>query len=149
MEFKKSYLLYFTLAFFVSLIWLLISKDYYSYNYNFWVIEGIDLFPLVTWWLGLFSIYIAFLYLVEKLKLNSLIIKILFFLLFYWLILILAEIFGYHVLNVHNLPAANYSGLPICHCLHAPTWMKISYFLLGPIYFAIINIYLIIKKKHA
>lgn len=141
MKLIKNNVIYLSLAFLISFVWVLFSKDYYSYNHNFWVIWQIDLFPLIMWGIGLFIIYKVYLFLCGKFKLSSKWEKIIFFLLFYWFVLVMAETIGYHFFNVHNMPTANYSGLPICQCMHAPAWMKVSYFLLGPIYYFICEVY--------
>ena len=129
---KKFYDLMISSA--LSLVWLFISKSQYGYNQNFTSLANINLFPLFAWATGLFLVYHLY-----PLKKNSknFIEKFLLFIIFYGIILIIAETIGYYVFNIHNIATAMYNGLPICNCLHAPLWMQISYFALGPIFYII------------
>ena len=43
---------------------------------------------------------------------------------------------GYYLFNIHNIATSQFPGLPICNCIHAPTWMKIVYFSMGPVYYS-------------
>ncbi len=132
---RRKALSYLILASSVSLIWMLIANNQYSYNRRMFKVFGLNAFPLFAWALGLFSIYLVYAHWEHILKLNSFLHKMLLFLALYWPSLIMVETLGYHVFNIQNLAAAQYPGLPICNCLHAPPWMKLSYFALGPIYF--------------
>ena len=58
----------------------------------------------------------------------------------FWFGLLGIETISYHILEIRNLATANYKGLPICNCVHAPLWMQISYFIIGPLYFLVLNI---------
>lgn len=127
---------YFLLSLILSLLWMIIARDHYTYNHKFTSFMGISLFPLLGWTIGLFIVYAMFRYLYHSEK-KGYLVQLLLFSIFYWSLLIAAETIGYHFLNIKNLAAASYAGLPICDCLHAAIWMKIAYFLMGPIFFVI------------
>ena len=134
---RKSSLNHLYTASIVALIWMVIAKSQYGYNQEMLIVLGFNLFPLFSWAIGLFGVYIIYSHWEHIIKKTSLLKKILLFIAFYWPILIFAETIAYHVFNIHNLSTAIYAGLPICNCLHAPIWMQISYFALGPIYLII------------
>ena len=134
---KKNLFYHFLVAFLVASIWLLFANKECEYNHDFLAINGFNWFTWLAWGLGLFFVYILYLLVVNKIKPKNFIQKFLIFLIIYWPFLILAETVGYYTFNIHNIAAANYPGLPICHCMHAPLWMQIGYFSLGPIYFLI------------
>ncbi|MCK5107944.1 MAG: hypothetical protein KAQ83_04420 [Nanoarchaeota archaeon] len=134
---KLNYFLGLWLAFLVSLIWNILARSQYNYNQNFFSFFGINLFPLVTWTIGLFALMIIYQIWIKKLKLKKFILNLLIVILIYSILLIFLETLFYHVFNVHNLQTAIYPGLPVCNCLHAPGWMQLSYFLIGPIYFVL------------
>lgn len=121
----------------IALIWVFIAKNQYGYNKEMLIIFGLNSFPLFAWASGLFGVYLIYSYWEHKFKFVSPIKKIMLFVAFYWPILISVETIAYHIFNIKNLSTAVYTGLPICDCIHAPGWMQISYFSLGPIYFGI------------
>jgi hypothetical protein len=139
------YLLYLSLM--ISLIWNIIAINQYEYKINMLSIFGLNSFSLFAWAGGLFIIYFIYDYFRKKLKISNFIKKTILFLLIYWILLISAETIAYHVFNFKNIPTAIYQGLPICKCIHAPNWMKISYLSLGPIYFLLLNLFKLDKKK--
>lgn len=134
--FRKVLLKYLLVSSIVSLVWILIANNQYGYNKDVLFIFGLNTFPLFAWALGLFAVYLIYLYVLKKFEFVG-IKKGLLFVAFYWPLLILGETIGYHVFNFKNLSAAVYAGLPICNCLHAPLWMQVAYFGLGPLYFVI------------
>jgi len=137
---KKDKELYFlVVATIISFVWLLISRGQYSYNQNFLSIFGYSLYLFFSWSIGLFFVYLLFL-LFEKIFKTKL-QKFIFFLIIYWILLILAETIFYHYFNVHNIATSIYPGLPICNCMHAPSWTKIVYFSLGPIYYLALSLF--------
>ncbi len=119
----------------VALIWMIFAHDYYGYNFSTFNFFGLNSFGLFAWAAGLFVSYLLYSHWEYKIQSNSLWKKLLLFIFLYWITMLFAETFAYHVLDIKNLTNAVYSGLPICNCLHAPNWMKIAYFLIGPIYF--------------
>lgn len=136
----------FVLAYLVSLIWVLLAHSQYNYSFmtvSFW---GMDfaLYPLICWGAGLFLTYHIYEYFFSKKNLRHDFFR---FVVFYSVLLILAETIAYWVFGVHNLAASSYSGLPICNCLHGVWWLKVAYFLLGPLYFLILKKALPIKQS--
>jgi len=120
----------------ISIVWVFLIKDFYGYNTSFQTLAGLNIFPLFAWAVGLFGAYSLFqVYMVKHDW--KLIYKFLLFTAFYWIVLIAAETIMYHVFNFQNIATGIYSGLPICNCLHAPLFMQIGYFAIGPIYFLI------------
>jgi hypothetical protein len=142
---KLDYFLGLCLAFCVSLIWNLLAGSQYYYNLNFTKFLGTNIYTLVAWTIGLFALLIIYNLFIKKIKLKGFLSNFLVVFLVYSIILILLETIFYHNFNVHNLRAAIYPGLPICNCLHAPRWMQISYFLIGPIYF---TFYYLLYLRH-
>ena len=128
---------HFLLAITLSFVWMIIAKNHYYYNHNFISFIGINLFPLVGWAVGLFIVHRLFIKLGTYFKKINYFANILLFSIIYWSLLIAAETIGYHFFNIKNLATASYPGLPMCDCLHAPVWMKIGYFAMGPIFFFI------------
>ena len=142
---------YFVLACLVASVWLFFSKDLYSYNQHFPTWGGINLFPLIVWLTSLFLFYFLYIVLENRFldKLNpeqSFTRRFIFYAFIYWIFLLAVETFGYHVLNIHNLGTGQYSGLPICNCIHAPVWMQVSYFMMGPIYFMLCEFWRYLRK---
>jgi len=133
----KKLTYHFVVSFLLITVWVIIAKDQYSYNHNFPVIFGINLFPLLIWTVGLFFIYLLYCFFIQYLNQQSFIKNFLLFVTIGWVILIGGETIGYHLFNVKNLANAIYPGLPICYCMHAPPWMQLSYFFLAPIYFMV------------
>ena len=134
---KRNFLFYhLTLSFLISFLWMLFTKTEYNYNISGIYFFDIRIFTLFSWTLGLFISYLIYShyeYLVHK---KNIFLKISFFGLFYWTLLLIAETIGYHVFNIKNF-AGMYSGLPICDCMHAVWWMKIAYFVIGLIYISL------------
>ena len=124
-------------AFAVALGWMLIAKNEYGYNQQFLTIAGINLYPLFSWAAGMFALYLIYSHFEHKLKKRTLGKQLGLFLLFYWPSLIAVETIAYHVFNIKNLAAAQYAGLPLCDCIHAPPWMQASYFVLGIVFFTL------------
>lgn len=126
------------LAFFVAILWAYLASDHYLYENVQASFFGLNLYPLFAWAIGLF----LSVYLFEKLfkRKNRFFKKFVYYFLFYSFCLIFLETVFYHFFGVVNLKALNYSGLPICDCLHAVWWMKISYFLIGPVYFLLFSV---------
>ncbi len=131
---KNKVLTYrFLVASLIAFLWMIFARDQYGYNHSFLTLVGINLFPAFAWALGLFGVHTLYAYLKHKLKIKKLWAKFIFFYFIYFVVLIFFETYGYHSLNIHNITSATYDGLPLCDCMHAPTWMQIMYFSLGPI----------------
>jgi hypothetical protein len=131
---RKEKIKFLLAAFIISFIWILITKDQYSYNKEIISLFGISTFPLFMWSLGLFFIYLLYHYFSKFLRKPNFSKNLLLFIAFFWPILIAFETVNYHIFGTKNMPG-KYPGLPICDCIHAPRWMQISYFLIGIIYF--------------
>lgn len=134
---RKNSLYHLLIATLVAFVWMIIARNFYGYNQNFISILGINTFPFFAWSIGLFSVYLIYSHYEHILKQKGYARQILLFLIFFIPLLLFIETMGYHVFNIHNLATQQYPGIPICNCIHAPSWMQISYFLLGPIFFII------------
>jgi len=144
LEKKIDELLKIIISFIISLLWMFFASKEYAYNKFIIYIFGLNLFPLLAWSLGLFGSYKLFDMINKKFKFKKKLKKISLYLAIYWPLLIILETIFYHCFGVHDINTDKYQGLPICNCIHAPHWMQISYFLLGPIYF--ISIEVILKR---
>jgi len=121
----------------IALIWVVIANRHYQYGALSLTIFGLNAYPLFAWASGLFAVYILYSHWEHKIKSNSFIKKLGFFVVIYWVLLIFVETIAYHVFNVIDIVNLAYAGLPFCDCIHAPHWMQFAYFLMGPIYFTI------------
>ena len=119
------------LATLIAALWVHYARDYYGYHVDFVRIFGMSSLPLMAWSLLLFGILEYCNYCKFKRKVYNF---LLFFLVFLTLGL-LFETIAYHLLDLRNTMTAKYAGLPICDCVHAPDWMKMVYFSMGPVYF--------------
>ena len=126
-------LMHLLLATILAAIWVHFAKDYYAYKIAYIQIFELNSLPLMAWTLSLFELgeYCSYL----KFKPKSL--NFLFFVLVVWTTGIFFETFAYHVLEIRDTMTASYPGLPFCDCIHAPRWMQLVYFLLGPVYFMV------------
>lgn len=118
-----------------AVVWVIIANDFYGYNQTMIKIFGLNAFPLFAWSSGLLFSYTLYAFISHKYSIRTFQTKFLIFVLIYIPGLIVVETIGYHVLGIQNLATAHYVALPICHCIHAPLWMQMSYFLIGPLYF--------------
>jgi len=127
-----------THQFFATLIaigWVHFARDLYGYKFDFLKIFGMNILPLMAWALALLGLG----EMCNHLKMKR---KFYYFLIFipsFWILLILFETVAYHVLKIRNTVTGSFAGLPYCNCIHAPTWMKVVYFSLGPIYYGSIT----------
>ena len=135
---RKVLFYHLMLSFAVALIWMLIANNQYSYNKDLLTFAGINLHPLFSWALGLFTIYVIYSHYEYILKKQNFVRKLLLFMAFYLPVIIVTETIAYHVFDIQNVAAASYNGLWLCDCIHAPPWMQAAYLLLGPIFFSII-----------
>ena len=115
----------------VAIFWLNYAKDYYGYMYTYHKILGMNLLPLMAWALSLFGLSEVFNYLTLSKKRY----RFLLFIPVFWIFLITFETIAYHVLEIRNTTTGSFVGLPYCNCIHAPTWMKVVYFSMGPAYY--------------
>lgn len=130
---RRDRIRYLLISFLVALTWVSIAKTEYSYNMKFLSFNGISVYPLIAWTLGLFGVYIVYLNYHNKSTKSGFFKKIFQFNLFYIPLMLLGETLGYHIFKIHNMENI-YSGLPVCDCLHAVWWMKIAYFVIGTVF---------------
>lgn len=126
-------------SFLLSLAWMAFSKENYFYSPEYLTLLGINLYALFSWTAGLMGIYIIYLHYEEFLKRFSKTIRFVIFSFTYIFFLLLLEFLFFNFFGVQNLAAVSYPGLAICNCLHAPLWMQISYLIIGPIYYLIMQ----------
>ncbi|MFP4403592.1 MAG: hypothetical protein ACOC3X_01485 [Nanoarchaeota archaeon] len=120
------------------------AYEYYLYNQEFISIFKISIFPLFAWTCGMFLLYNLY---HRTIKIKNEILKFFLFVLIYSIFLIIVETIGYHLLDIKNDLTTIYPGISFCNCIHAPRWMQISYFLLGPIYYLSSKTYIILTNK--
>ncbi len=145
----KRYILlkFISISFIMAFLWQVVGGKEYFYGKDFWTLYGINIYPLLAWTIGLFVVYMVFFYVYEnifgtnKKVLKKPATKLFLFMLFYWIVLIVAETLAFHVFGFKNLGGANYAGLPICDCIHSPHWMQAVYLSMGPIYITIIYLF--------
>ncbi len=121
------------LATLMAVIWVQFAKEYYGYKYDYIKIFGMNTLPLMAWTLTLLGLGEV----CNHLKFKRKILNFLIFVPSFWFLLILFETVAYHILEIRNTMTGSYIGLPFCNCLHAPTWMKMVYFAMGPVYYGL------------
>lgn len=126
-----------TVATVIALIWAVLGRGEYGYNQTFLSVFGVNFFPLFGWAAGLFAAYLLFSHQEQKHHAKGFQHQMAVFVAIFWPLLIFAETIAYHAFNIRNIAAADYPGLPICDCMHAPPYMQAVYFLMGPLYFMI------------
>lgn len=136
----------------MAVTWLSIAKEQYGYNQDLLTIFGLNAYPLFAVAIGLFGAYMVYSHFEHRFKKSGFIKKVAFFLALYWPVLIIVETLAYHVFGIANVSTGAYPGLPLCDCMHAPRWMQISYFSLGPIFFGLVKLFRLqnphwVKKK--
>ncbi len=134
---RLNMLKHLVLATVIAATWVIIARKEYFYNYNFLTVFGVNIYPFFAWALGLLGVYLIFSYYRMRIESKKFIKQFLLFIFIYWFLLLFGEMVAYHVLRVRNLATAAYDTLPICNCMHAATWMKFAYFLIGPTFFII------------
>lgn len=131
---RKHLLAHLIVASILAFIWVLIVGERYNYNQSFITIAGINIYSFFAWALGLCAVYTIYEHYKKAIEPVVFFKQLLLFSAIYWPLLIFGETIAYHLLNIKNLYASRYAGLPLCNCMHGPIWLKISYFLLGPIF---------------
>ncbi|MFA6410492.1 MAG: hypothetical protein WCW26_02875 [Candidatus Buchananbacteria bacterium] len=144
---SKNLIYHLFLAFGLALVWTWFSNGQYLYNHHFPIFLGLNLFPLIGWTIGFLVLYSIYSLVIFQFGLKSFGAKLLFICFLYWPTVIVIETIGYYWFDIHNLGAASYPGLPVCNCLHAPVWMQIGYFVLGPIYLILCELLRLEKKN--
>lgn len=122
------------LATLMSIVWVNLAAEQYSYTSEMIKILGMNSFPLFAWPIGiLFMDYVFTKIKFSKSKTIHLLIMIFVSLVF----MISIEYIGYHIIGIQNGATSQYPGLTICDCLHAPPWMQFVYFAMAPLFFCI------------
>ena len=125
--------LHLLLATLMASIWVHFAKDYYGYKFDYLTIFGMNTLPLMAWTLTLLGVGEV----CNQLPFKRKIFKYLVFVPTFWVLLILFETVAYHVLEIRNTMTSNFIGLPYCDCIHAPVWMQVVYFTMGPFYYGL------------
>lgn len=124
----------------LAAVWTLLAQQQYGYNTTMTTGFGFNLFPLVGWALGLSVTFLLFSVSARSVQPKTWWQKLVLTNLFYLPLLILVETIAYHSLNVVNLATAQFQGLPICDCIHAPLWMQAAYLSMGTVYMSLVII---------
>lgn len=128
------------LSLIIAVTWTYATRQMYDYNMSFTSVSGVSLFPIVGWTLALFTGYFAVNAIIKHAGVRHIAIQFVIVGLFYAIAVVIAETVGYHVIGIQNIGTSAYAGLPVCDCLHAPAWMQIGYFALGPLHWVITKI---------
>ncbi len=130
----------------MAILWVVFAQDIYEYNYNFIAVNGIELFPMFSWAIGLLAVYSLYKqhrYFPES---WGFVRHLALFNAFYLVLLISVEFIAYHYFGI-MVTTSSYTGLPICDCIHAPTWMKVVYIMFGSVFFTLAYL-LGLEKEH-
>ena len=130
----------FGLAIVMSIIWGSIAADQYEYSLKGLQIGFFNLYPVFFWTFGLFVVKLIYSSISRRFENRGFMLKMLIFSSLFWAGLIAAESIVYHVFGVKNLATSGNAGLPLIDAIHAPPWMQICYFLMGPLYFMLIEL---------
>ena len=119
----------FIFAFFIALVW----TSFYRYEYigtNTFLLERINIYPLVLWTVGLTVLHVAY---TKYLRNYSLIVAASI----YVIVLCLLEAVGYYLLDIRL--ASNFPDLLNLGVFHAPPYVQTFYLAIGPLYLCIIH----------
>lgn len=117
----------------IAVVWVSIAHNNYGYNHEYISIFGLNILPLIAWSLGLLGMSDLY----NHLRFRNTWVKFLVFIPVFWLLLIAIETYAFHVIEIRDIESGNSAGLPFCNCIHAPWWMRVVYFTLGPAYYGI------------
>jgi hypothetical protein len=117
----------------IAIIWVYIARGNYGYNHTYFTIAGMNTLPLMAWSLGLIGVSEIF----NHFRTNRQLINFILFIPVFWILLVLIETYAFHVIEIRDTMSGNSIGLPFCNCIHAPWWMRIVYFSLGPAYYGL------------
>ncbi|MBI96001.1 hypothetical protein CL656_02540 [bacterium] len=125
------------LSFGISLVWTIFSVDIYNYSFSFKVFELFDIFPFLSFGIGLYASYYIFYRILDILNFRSLHFRLefLIYCIFYVSLLLFGEWLFYHYVGVQNLATVTYPPLAICNCFHGPIAMAGIYMMMGPLFF--------------
>lgn len=126
---KKDIFKEMLIAFIISTLWVCLSGMYDYQDTNF-IIFHLNIFPIILWTGGLVilkEIYEAYFKSRDKYWKNILFITII-----YLIFLVCLEYIRYNLLGIKI--SDNYPGLFGLQIIHAPTFGKIFYLIIGPLY---------------
>jgi hypothetical protein len=130
---RYSVLLHQVMATAFAIGWVSFASDYYGYEYDYFSIFGINTLPLMAWTLSLLALGEF----CNSLNLKKREYRFFIFVPLFWFFLILFETVAYHVLGLRNTNTSGFAGIPYFDCIHAPFWMKVCYFGMGPVYYGL------------
>ncbi len=117
----------------IAFCWVFLAQDNYGYNHAYIVVSGMNILPILAWSLGLIGVSEIFNHFRTKRRL----VNFMLFIPLFWILLVLIETYAFHVIEIRDTMSGNTIGLPFCNCIHAPWWMRIVYFTLGPAYYGL------------
>jgi hypothetical protein len=133
----KRYILfrYLVLSLVFALLWVLIIDEGYYYSSGGLEFLGINVYVFLSWIVWLFVMQLLFFYM-EDAFFNRFPgwLKIITFIIIYWIFIITAETLSFHVFNFRNAGGQGYPGLPLCDCIHAARIVQAAYIIIGPAY---------------
>jgi len=117
----------------IAICWVYIARENYGYNHKYITVSDVNILPVLAWSLGLLGVSEIF----NHFRSKSRVLNFILFIPVFWFLLLLIETYAFHVIEIRDTMSGNTIGLPFCNCLHAPWWMRIVYFSLGPAYYAL------------
>jgi len=129
----------FGIAVLMSVAWGYFAVDFYQYALTGLKIGVFNLYPVFFWTYGLFIVKLVYSDLKPLFRARGKATKLLIFSSLFWVGLITAEYVAFHLFGIRNLATAGNPGLPLIDAIHAPLWMQVSYFLMGPLYFLLLE----------
>jgi hypothetical protein len=128
----------------IAFCWVFLAQENYGYNHAYIIISGMNILPILAWSLGLIGVSEIFNHFRTKRRLVNFIL----FIPLFWILLVLIETYAFHVIEIRDTMSGNAIGLPFCNCIHAPWWMRIVYFTMGPAYYGLTILTDILIEKY-
>ena len=125
--------MHFILSTCIAFLWVWCARNNYGYNYTYYSVAGLNVLPITAWSMGLLCVS----EILNHFAVKKIMIRLMVFSLLFWCALITIETYAFHVIGIKNISTGNSNGLPLCNCIHAPWWMRIVYFSMGPVYYII------------
>lgn len=122
----------------LALVWATLAKDNYHYGSAIIEIRGFCPFPVLAWGMGFFSSALLFSHFEPMIK-NRMAVRFSIYLVLCAVLLVAIEYAAYHIFHFRNVATQQYRAIPVINCIHAPLWMQIGYFLLGPLYSLLVH----------
>jgi hypothetical protein len=130
---RNDSFLHFIVSTCIAILWVWFARANYGYNYLYYSVGGLNLLPIAAWSMGLLCIC----EILNHFAVKRILVRVVVFTLLFWCALITIETYAFHVIGIRNISTGNNNGLPFCNCIHAPWWMRIVYFSMGPVYYII------------